>query len=165
VAPSRRTTANALAGIALAALLLTGCSGGGGEIVGEASSSAPDSGSESGSGAGQTTEEACEVLKTGVTDTIEKLQAGLSEIQTDPAAASAAVGSLATAFEESAADVTNKDVRVVADDATAALAEFSTQIQAYAANPEAADATTQKAVTDSATAVQTAMTKVGTTCP
>jgi hypothetical protein len=165
VAPSRRTTANALAGIALAALLLTGCSTGGGEITGDASSSAPESGSESGSEAGQTTEEACEVLKTGVTETIEKLQAGLSEIRTDPAAASTAVSSLATAFEESAADVTNKDVRVVADDATAALAEFSTQIQAFAANPDTADEATQKAVTDSATAVQTAMTKVGTTCP
>jgi hypothetical protein len=162
VAPSRRTTANALAGIALAALLLTGCSAGTPGDSAESSTAAPEP--EAG-GSGQSTEEACEVLKVGVTDTMEQLQAGLGDIASDPAAASAAVTSLAAAFEETAADVTNEDVRVVADDATTALNEFSTQIEGYAANPEGADAATQKAVTDSATAVQTAMTKLGATCP
>jgi cytochrome c556 len=53
-------------------------------------------------------------------------------------------------------------VRTVADDATNALNDFSEQITAYAADPESAD---QTAVTDSASAVQAAMTKVGATCP
>lgn len=152
---SRRTIATTLTGIAFASLLLAGCTTGG---------SGDDAG-DSGSGAGassQTTDEACEVLKGGVQDTLTDLQAGLNDLATDPGKAAEAVGTLAAAFEDTASDVTNDDVRTVADDATNALNDFSEQITAYAADPESVD---QSAVTDSATAVQTAMTKLGATCP
>jgi hypothetical protein len=155
LATSRRTIATTLTGLALAGLLLAGCTSGG---------SGDDAG-DSGAGAGasnQTTEQACEVLKGGVQDTLTDLQAGLSELSTDPGKAAEAVGTLAAAFEDTAGDVTNDDVRAVADDATNALDDFSEQITAYAADPESVD---QTAVTDSATAVQNAMTKLGATCP
>ena len=150
MATSRRTIATTLTGIAFASLLLAGCTTGG-------------SGDDSGSGASnQSTDQACEVLKGGVQDTIAELQSGLADLQADPAKAAAAVETLAAAFEDTATDVTNDDVRKVADDATNALNDFSEQISAYAADPESVD---QTAVTDSATAVQSAMTKLGVTCP
>lgn len=153
MATSRRTIATTLTGIAFASLLLAGCSAGG------------SGSSDSGSGAGassQTKEQGCEVLKGGVQDTLTELQAGLADLQTDPAKAAAAVETLAAAFEDTAKDVTNKDVRTVTDDATTALNDFSGQISAYAADPTSVD---QAGVTDSATAVQNAMTKLGATCP
>jgi hypothetical protein len=170
VAPSRRTTATALAGITLAALLLTGCSAGSGEIIATPSSSAspsstPDPESDAGSSAGgQSKADACEVLKTGLTGTIESLQTSMSDMSTDPAAASAAVASLAEAFEETAADVTNEEVRGLADDTTAALNDFSQKIQGVGASPQTADEATRNALIASATEVQTTMGKIGTTC-
>ena len=156
MATSRRTIATTLTGIAFASLLLAGCTTGG---------SGGDSGADSGAGAGsssQSTDEACAVLKDGVQSTLQDLQAGLGDISTDPGKAAEAVGTLAAAFEDTTSDITNDDVRTVADDATNALNDFSEQITAYAADPESAD---QTAVTDSASAVQAAMTKVGATCP
>ena len=153
MATSRRTIATTLTGIAFASLLLAGCTTGG---------SGDDAGDSGAAASSQTTDEACEVLKGGVQDTLTDLQAGLNDLATDPGKAAEAVGTLAAAFEDTASDVTNDDVRTVADDATNALNDFSEQITAYAADPESVD---QTAVTDSATAVQTAMTKLGATCP
>ena len=157
MATSRPTLATALAGFALVGLLLSGCSAGGPDTK-----SPESSGGSTAESSSQTTEEACTVLKDGVSGTMEDLQAGMTELQSDPAAASAAVGTLAAAFEDTAADVKNTDVRAVADDATDALNAFDMQIAAYAADPASVDAT---AVQDSATAVQEAMLKLGTTCP
>jgi hypothetical protein len=150
---SRRTIATTLTGLAFASILLAGCTAGG---------SGDDAGDSGAGASSQTTEEACTVLKGGVEDTLTDLQSGLAELQTNPAKAAAAVETLAAAFEDTATDVTNDDVRTVADDATTALNDFSEQITAYAADPESVD---QTEVTDSATAVQTAMTKLGATCP
>ena len=157
MATTRPTIATALAGFALATLLLSGCS------AGSPDASAPDSsdGTDAGTST-QTTEEACTVLKDGVSGTMQDLQAGLEELQSDPDAAAAAVGTLAAAFEDTASDVKNTDVRTVADGATDALREFDMQIAAYASDPEGAD---QTAVTDAATGVQEAMLKLGATCP
>jgi hypothetical protein len=157
LATSRRTIATAFAGFAFASLMLVGCSAGG-----------SGAGSDSGSGdsgaapSSQTTEEACTVLKDGVTDTMTDLQSGLAELQANPDKAAEAVGTLAAAFEDTAKDVKNKDVRTVADEATESLNDFSDQITAYAADPTSVD---QTSVTDSATAVQSSMTKLGATCP
>jgi hypothetical protein len=157
---SRRTIASTLTGLAFAGLLLTGCTAGGSDA---GSANDDKSGGNSGQAeSSQTTEEACAVLKAGVEDTLTDLQAGLSDLSTDPGKAAEAVSTLAAAFEDTASDVTNEDVRAVADDATTALTDFGDQITVYAENPETAD---QAAVTDSAGAVQTAMTKLGTTCP
>jgi hypothetical protein len=157
LATSRPTIATALAGFALVGLLLSGCSAGESDTA--SSDSSPEPKAESSS---QTTEEACSVLKGGVSGTMQDLQAGLTELQTDPAAASAAVGTLAAAFEDTAADVKNTDVRAVADDATDALNAFDMQIAAYAADPASVD---PAAVQNSATAVQEVMVKLGATCP
>ena len=157
MATSRPTIATALAGFALVGLLLSGCSAGGSDTK------TPDSsGGSTAESSSQTTEEACTVLKDGVAGTMEELQSGITELQSDPAAASAAVGTLAAAFEDTAADLENTDVRAVADDATEALTAFDTQIAAYAADPAGVDPT---AVQNAANAVQQAMVKLGTTCP
>lgn len=154
MATSRRTIATAFAGLAFASLVLVGCSSGGSIVK-------SDSGDKGGTSS-QSTEEACTVLKDGVTGTMTDLQSGLAELQSDPDKAAKAVGTLAAAFEDTAKDVKNKDVRTVADDATDALNTFSTQITAYAADPTSVD---QASVTDAATAVQTSFTKLGATCP
>jgi hypothetical protein len=153
LATSRRTIATAFAGFAFASLVLVGCSAGGSDAGSGDSGAAPSS---------QSTEEACTVLKDGVQKTMTDLQSGLADLQSDPDKAAKAVDTLADAFEDTAKDVKNKDVRTVTDDATDALNAFSEQITAYAADPTSVD---QTAVTDSATAVQTSMTKLGATCP
>ena len=162
MATTRRTIATTLTAIAFASVLLTGCTtGDSGSGSGSGSGGSGGSGGDAGASS-QTTEEACTVLKAGVEDTITQLQSGIADLQSDPAKAAEAVGTLAAAFEDTASDVTNDDVRAVADNATSALTDFSEQITAYAADPESAD---QAAVTDSATGVQNAMTKLGATCP
>lgn len=146
MAISRRTTftTTAVIGIALGGLLLTGCTGG------------------SGGASGQTTEQACDILRTGVEDTTTELQAGLSDLATDPEAAADAVTSLTAAFEKSADKVTNSGVKSVADDAVTALSDFDEQIHAYATDPASVD---QEKIQTSAEAVQTSLTAVGETCP
>jgi len=159
LATSRRTIATTLAGVAIATLMLAGCSSGGSGDDAGGSGGSGDSGAASSS---QTTEEACAVLKGGVEDTLADLQAGLDSLSSDPGKAATAVETLAGAFEDTAAGVGNKDVRAVADDATTALNDFSEQITTYAADPESVD---PSAVTESANAVKSAMTKLGATCP
>jgi hypothetical protein len=165
VATSRRTATTTLAGIGLAALLLTGCASGPAPKLlkpSSSSSSSPSPESESEPDAsGQTTAEACAVVKDGVSGTMAELQSGMGELQTDPAAAVAAVNSLATAFETTSADVENQEVLGIVQDATAALKTFGTQVESYAANPEGADTA---AVQASSTAVQESLLKLGTTC-
>jgi hypothetical protein len=163
VATSRRTATTTLAGIGLAALLLTGCASGPAPKLltpSSSSSSSPSPESES-DASGQTTAEACAVVKDGVSGTMAELQSGMGELQTDPAAAVAAVKSLATAFETTSADVENEEVLGIVQDATAALKTFGTQVESYAANPEGADTA---AVQASSTAVQESLLKLGTTC-
>jgi len=144
VAISRRTTAAAFSGLAFAALVLTGCTGG----------SPADS--------GQTTEQACDILKSGLEETTTELQSGLSDLATDPQAAADAVTTLTAAFTESAEKVSNTEVKALADDAVAALTDFDEQIHAYADDPASAD---QEAMQTSAEDVQTSITAVGETCP
>jgi hypothetical protein len=163
VATSRRTATTTLAGIGLAALLLTGCASGPAPKLlkpSSSSSSSPSPESEP-DASGQTTAEACAVVKDGVSGTMAELQSGMGELQTDPAAAVAAVNSLATAFETTSADVENQEVLGIVQDATAALKTFGTQVESYAANPEGADTA---AVQASSTAVQESLLKLGTTC-
>ena len=162
MATIRRSIATTFTAVAFATVLLAGCTTGGSGDTGSGSGSGSGSSGGDAGASGQTTAEACTVLKAGVEDTITNLQSGMTEMQTDPAKAAEAVGTLAAAFEDTASDVTNDDVRAVADNATSALNDFQEQITAYAANPESAD---QTAVTDSATGVQEAMTNLGTTCP
>ena len=143
MAPSRRSTA--FAGLALAALALTGCS------MGSTAASA------------QTTEQACDVLASGVTATTTKLQASLSSLATDPETAADDVTTLTSDFEKSAAGVDNAELKRLAKDATAALSDFDEKIHAYAADP--ADLEIQAAMQTSAEGVQDAIGAIGTTCP
>jgi len=143
VALSRRSTA--FAGLALATLALTGCS------VGSTAASA------------QTTEQACDVLATNVTTTTTKLQASLSSLATDPETAADDVTTLTSDFEKSAAGVDNAELKRLAKDATAALADFDERIHAYAADP--ADVANQEAMQTSAEGVQDAIGAIGSACP
>lgn len=136
------TTATGLAGIAVVALLLTGC----------APAAAPS----------QSVSKGCSVLKAGVKDTMTDLNSSLSTLSSDPQAAADAVTTLTASFKKSAAKVENKKVLKVANGATKALGAFAVQIHAYADDPASAD---QDKVSSSATDVQTAMTNLGKVCP
>jgi hypothetical protein len=165
VATSRRTAITTFAGIGLAALLLTGCASGPAPKLlkpSSSSSSSPSPESESEPDAsGQTTAEACAVVKDGVSGTMTELQSGMGQLETDPAAAVAAVRSLTTAFTTTSEGMKNKEVLSIVNDATAALTTFGDQIEAYAADPEGAD---KAAAESSSTAVQESLLKLGTTC-
>jgi hypothetical protein len=143
VAPSRRSTA--FAGLAIATLALTGCS------VGSTAAST------------QTSEQACDVLASGVSATTTKLQASLSTLATDPETAADDVTTLTSDFEKSAAGVENPELKRLAKDATAALGDFDEKIHAYAANPT--DVDNQAAMQTSAEGVQDAIGAIGATCP
>ena len=159
MATSRRTIATTLAGVAIATLMLAGCtSGGSGDDAGGSGGSG-DSGAASSS---QTTEEACAVLKGGVEDTYAELEASLEDIRTDPGKAAAAVGSLGDAFEETAADVTNEDVRATVDTVVEALRDFSEQVEVLAESP---DTVNPDAITGASETLREGFTKLGATCP
>jgi len=159
LATSRRTIATTLAGVAIATLMLAGCSSGGSGDDAGGSSGSGDSGAASSS---QTTEEACAILEGSLKDVYSELQEGLSGLSQDSAAAANAVSSLAAAFEDTAADVTNKDVRATVDSTVSSLKELGTQLTAYSEDPSNFD---QSAATDAAGAVQTSFTKLQATCP
>jgi len=143
VAASRRSTA--FAGLALAALLLSGCS------------------SSSSAASAQTTEQACDVLASGVEATTTKLQASLSGLATDPETAADDVTTLTSDFEKSAAGVDNVEVKNLATEAIAALSDFDEKIHAYA--DDSADVDVRAAVQTSAEGVQDAIGAIGVTCP
>lgn len=160
MATSRRTTASLLAAIALASLALTGCAAESASTPGDAATSSPSPKGDAGSG--QSTEEACGVLKEGLTSTMTELQSGLAGLEADPAAAAAAIDSLTGAFSDTAAGIGNAEVRTVADGAAEAFTAFSVKIKAYAedpANPDTAGLET------AATGVKDAMTELGEVCP
>jgi hypothetical protein len=143
VAPSRSTIA--AAGFGLAALLLSGCS-----VSPTAAST-------------QTTEQACDVLSTGVEQTTAKLQASLSDLATDPESAADDVTTLTDDFESSATGVDNAELKRLAENAITALADFDEKIHDYAEDP--ADTEVQAAMQTSAEGVQDAIGAIGTTCP
>ncbi|WP_411700041.1 hypothetical protein [Conyzicola sp.] len=160
---SRRTIASTLTGLAFASLLLAGCATGGSDAETSGSGSGSSGGGNSGAAeSSQTTEEACSVVKSGVEATYADLEASLGDIQSDPDKAAAAVGALGDAFEKSASQVTNEDVRATVDDIVGALDGFSEQVRVLAEAPETVD---QAAVTAASTELQEGFAKLGTTCP
>jgi len=142
VAPSRRI--RAFAGLAVAALALTGCAAG------------------SSAASAQTPEQACDVLASGVAQTTAKLQTSISGLATDPEAAADDVTALTADFENSASGVDNAELKRLANNTTTALADFDEKIHAYASEPAAA--ANQEAMQTSAENVQTAIAAIGESC-
>ncbi|MCU1425192.1 MAG: hypothetical protein JWM51_1483 [Microbacteriaceae bacterium] len=161
MAMTRRSTASGLVGIALAAFLLSGCSAdekltplseGGGSAT---SSPAPtDSTKKAGE---QSTEEACQVLKDDVEETMSSISA---TDPTDPVAAAAAVTALSETFSATAATIDNAEVRAAADSAGAAFVGYGEALSTVAADP------TQTDVAVAAQAdLKTALGDLGEVCP
>ena len=126
---NRTTSASAIGLLAIAGLLLTGCTGG-----------------------GQSQAEACTIVQ----DTLEKAQTELTESVSsfgdDPVAGSEAVTKLANSFSGANDKITNADVKPESTKATKALDAFAAEMETAAADPTSAD---QTALSDAIGDVQT----------
>ena len=144
--------------LAALALLFTGCAAAGtaGENTkGEASSESAES--ESKADAGQTKDEACEIVKTS----LEELT-GLSSVDmSDPGAALAAFESAKTSLTEASGKISNEEVAPLASGAAGAVTAYSEIIAAISADPASVDMTK---ITEQAGALQTSMTELVTVC-
>jgi hypothetical protein len=145
--------------LAALALLFTGCAAAGtaaGENTkGEASSESAES--ESKADAGQTKDEACEIVKTS----LEELT-GLSSVDmTDPGAALAAFESAKTALTEASGKISNEEVAPLASGAAGAVTAYSEIIAAISTDPASVDMTK---ISEQAGALQTSMTELVTVC-
>ncbi|MFF2493721.1 hypothetical protein [Agromyces sp. NPDC058064] len=145
----------AAASFALLALLFTGCAAGGaapaadggGDAKAEAAAPAAD----------QSKEEACELVKT----TLTELE-GLASVDTsDPAAALEAFKGAEQTVTETAAQISNSEVKPAADGAATAMTEYVTYVDGMLADPANADVS---AMGDHLTALTEGITELTTVC-
>jgi hypothetical protein len=145
---SVRSTASVFAGAAVTILLLAGCSG----------ANVPEI---PGVTAGQTTLEACTILKDGLTPLGTALSDAAGSLADDPETAAADMATAAAAYETEVAKITNEDVKPAADESADAVTAFSEAVSTVAADPEGADFAV---VSDSATVVSEKVTALGEVC-
>ena len=157
MATSRRTIATTFAGLVFASVVLAGCAAGG-STASSTSSPTPDGDANA---SGQTTAEACAILKDTMGDVYAGLQASMAQASEDPSAATDSVIDLADAFEATKPDVTNTDVRAIVDSSVTSLKDLGAQLDTYANDRASFD---EAAATDAATAVQSSFTKLQATC-
>jgi len=155
----------AVAAAALA-LLLTGCSGGGGDAPAETpqgqtsqsaapQSSAPAPTAEAGS-SGQTTAEACAIVQESFT-TFSELNGTIDA--SDPQAAVDALGQLSEEASASFGQITNEEVKPAATQAVSALGEYVTFLQTVLSDPSKATE-----MNGQVTALQEGFTAAATVC-
>jgi outer membrane murein-binding lipoprotein Lpp len=113
---SRTVTAIAAAGLALT--MLAGCSGGGGS---------------------QSKTEACKQIESEVKGVSTQLQSQISKISSDPDAAAKALKKFDDKFSDGVDKVTEPTVKKQASAAEKSFHTMSTQITAFAKDPESAD--------------------------
>lgn len=155
-----RTSTNRLSVLAVlgvAGLILTGCSSSSDDASADASSAPePTPIVEE-----QSVEEACTTLIDGVADMQASLNENLTNLQSDPAAAAEAYQGVVDLFEENAANVTNEEVKPVADEIGAVFAEFGTTMNAAATDPASVD---PEAINKYVTDLGTTTTKLNELC-
>ena len=137
VSRNRTAKASAIGILAVAGLLLTGCSG------------------------GQSQAEACTIVQ----DTLEKAQTELSESVSsfgdDPVAGSEAVNKLAKSFSDANGEISNGDVKPESTKATEALDAFAAEMETASADPSSADPT---ALSDAVANVQSTFADLQKVC-
>ena len=135
---SHRTVLTTATTIAVAALLLTGCSAGGGA---------------------QTTKQACKVLSSDLTSSSSDLTSAFSNLQSDPSGAEKALAKFDVALKASTAKVTNTKIKNAAVATTKAVDKMDSDLKAYVK-----DSSDTSGLQASATEVQTTFTKLGKLC-
>ncbi|MDF2444595.1 MAG: hypothetical protein JWR01_2798 [Subtercola sp.] len=120
----------------------------------------PSATSDSGASGEQTTAEACTLLYSAVQADAANLSENLSELQTDPAAAVAALQKLSTDFDTGLAQIDDPDVYAAGDQANTSLKVMISDIQALVADPTAGNST----ILDDAQAVQQDFSAIDTVC-
>jgi len=149
---TRNNTVSLFAILGVAGLLLTGCT-----------PDDSDSGNSSSAPAAeeQTVQEACTALIDGLGEMQATLTENSAELQSDPAAAAEAYETVVALFQENASNVTNADVKPVADQIEAVFVDFSSTIEAAATDPESVD---PQAYTDYSTELTEATTALDDVC-
>ncbi|WP_022889226.1 hypothetical protein [Agromyces italicus] len=145
----------AAASFALLALLLTGCAAG--APAADAGSKGDAKTDAAAPAADQSKEEACELVKT----TLTELE-GLSSVDTsDPAAALEAFKGAEQTVSETAAQISNTEVKAAAGSAATAMTEYVTYVDGMLADPANADVS---AMGDHLTALTEGITELTTVC-
>lgn len=137
VSRNRTTSVSAIGILAVAGLLLTGCTG------------------------GQSQAEACTIVQTTLEKAQTELTESVSSFGDDPVAGAEAVNKLATSFSDANDKITNGDVKPESTKATEALNGFADEMETAAADPASAD---QTALSDAIGEVQTTFSDLQAVC-
>ena len=136
---SHRTVLTAGTSLAVAVLLLAGCS--------------------AGAGGQQTTKQACKVLSSDLTSSSSDLSSAFSNVQSDPAGAEKALAKFDVTLKASTAKVTNVKIKAAATATTKAVDKMDSDLKAY--SKDSSDTSDLEA---SASEVQSTFTKLGALC-
>ena len=149
---TRNNTVALFAILGVAGLLLTGCT-----------PDDSDSGNSSSAPAAeeQTVQEACTALIDGLGEMQTTLTENSAELQSDPVAAAEAYETVVALFQKNAANVTNAEVKPVADQIEGVFVDFSSTIEAAATDPASVD---PQAYTDYSTDLTEATTALDDVC-
>ena len=109
----------------------------------------------------QTVQEACTALIDGLGEMQATLTENSAELQSDPAAAAEAYETVVALFQENAANVTNTEVKPVADQIEAVFVDFRATMEAAATDPASVD---PQAYTDYSTELTEATTALDDVC-
>lgn len=133
-----RRFAGPIVAISIGAAVLTGCSAG-----------------------GQSKADACSTIQEGLTEVTSNLQTEASKLASDPEAASDGIDALADAFEETAGDVDEAEIKKLAEDASEKVNTFSDAVDDAVNDPENLD---QDAFTTATTDVQDSIAALSEAC-
>ncbi|PPF81290.1 hypothetical protein C5B96_10295 [Subtercola sp. Z020] len=119
-----------------------------------------DPDSSAGASGEQTTAEACSILLDSVSDSASQLQENFSQLQSDPAAAVAALQKLSGDFDSGLSQISDPDVYAAGDTANTSLKTMIADIQAIQADPTSGS----DALVADAQAVQQDFSAIDTVC-
>jgi len=137
---SSRLALTAATALAVAGLLLTGCSAGAGAST-------------------QTVKQACKVLSTDLASSATDLSSAFSEIQSDPKGAEAALAKFDAALKKSTARVTNVKIKAAAAATSKAVDSMDSDLKDYVK-----DTSNTTGLEASSSKVQSTFTKLGSLC-
>ncbi|MFB9311184.1 hypothetical protein BJY17_003000 [Agromyces hippuratus] len=143
--------------LAALALLFTGCAAGTAADTTKGEASAEASKPEPKAEAGQTKDEACEIVKSSM----EELTGLTTVDMSDAAAALAAFETVKTSLTEASGQISNEEVSVVATGAADAVTAYSELISAITTDPASVDMTK---ISEQAATLQTSMTDLVGVC-